>query len=237
MNPTKVPRPTPGWLRQNGRFLVRNGHGRGVSPSSGLLAFSVTLRRMAAEFLAHVARYVALTPAETAELLTYFAPRHLRKKELLLRQGEVAHHEAFVVRGCLRAYHTDAAGREHIIRFAAENWWIGDLGSFHHGTPARYAIEALEDTDLLVYTKPDEEALLARLPQLETWFRQLYRSGIIALQQRMLDTISQTADERYEDFLRRYPSLEQRVPQYLVAAYLGITPQFLSQIRRKRTGG
>ncbi len=189
---------------------------------------------MPTEFLAHVARYVSLDPAETEVLLSYFTPRHLPKKALLLRQGEVSRHEAFVVRGCLRAFHTDATGKEHIIRFASENWWIGDLGSFHHGTPARYAIEALEATDLLVYTKADEEALLARLPQLESWFRQLYRSGIIALQQRMLDTISQTADDRYADFLRRYPSLEQRVPQYLVAAYLGITPQFLSQIRRKR---
>ncbi len=183
--------------------------------------------------LTHIRRYVALDADESALVVSLFEHRYLPKKTLLLAQGDLARHEAFVVSGCLKAFFTDQDDKEFIIRFATENWWIGDLDSFHNHRPATYAIEALEDSHLLLYTKAAEEILLTRIPRLETFFRILYRSGLIALQRRMMDAISQTADDRYADFVHRYPNLEQRIPQYLVASYLGITPQFLSQIRRK----
>lgn len=183
--------------------------------------------------LAHIQHYVSLDADESALVVAQFEPMLLPKKASLLVQGEVARYEAFVVGGCLKAFYTDEDDREFVIRFATENWWIGDLDSFHNQTPATYAIEALEDSQLLLYTKAAEETLLRCIPKLEKFFRVLYRSGLIALQRRMMAAISQTADDRYADFIRRYPDHEQRIPQYLVASYLGVTPQFLSQIRRK----
>lgn len=191
---------------------------------------------MYTHLLAHISKHVALDADERALVTTFFEPRQLKRKALLLEQGQVSTYEAYVNKGCLRAFYTDDKGEEHLIRFAVEDWWMGELSSFHTQTPSLYTIEALEDCHLLLYTRPGKDALLDRLPKLEKFFRLLYQTSTMALQRRIIHHVSQTAEERYTEFTAMYPRLDQRLPQYMVASYLGITPQYLSQIRRKFAG-
>jgi CRP-like cAMP-binding protein len=154
----------------------------------------------------------------------------------LLQQGEVSRSETFVTEGCLRAYYVNDKGEEHIAQFAVEDWWIGDLYSFLTNTPSTLHIEALEACELLQIDRPGLEDLYLKVPKLERFFRIIIQNAFIASQNRVLSSMSKTADERYQDFIRKYPNIEQRVSQYQVAAYLGVTPEFLSRIRKKFAG-
>lgn len=188
---------------------------------------------MYTKLLAHIGRHVALDADEAALLTTFFKPRSLVRKDFLLKQGDISVYEAYVNKGCLWAFHPDEADREHLIRFALEDWWVGDIDSFHNHTPSMYSIEALEDCDLLLYTKADKDRLLTQLPKLEKFFRIRYENGLIALQHRIIHQVSQPAEVRYADLLIKFPLLEQRLPQYVIASYLGITPQHLSRIKNR----
>ena len=142
-------------------------------------------------------------------------------------------HETYVNHGCLWAFHTDEAAKEHLLRFAFEDWWVGDVVSFHTGTPSLYSIEALEDCELLLWTKAAKDEAPTRIPKLEKYFRIRYQTALMVLQRRIVDQVSQTAEDRYADLLATYSRLEQRLPQYVIASYLGITPQHLSRIKRQ----
>lgn len=188
---------------------------------------------MHTQLLAHIGRHVSLTPDEQTRLTMYFEPRHLKRRELLLKQGDVALYEAYINKGCLWAFHPDKVGKEHLIRFAFEDWWIGDIDSFHTQTPSLYTIEALDDCDLLLYTKAGKDDLLSQMPKLEKFFRLRYQNGLVALQRRIIHQVSQTAEQRYADLIGNFPQLEQRLPQYVIASYLGITPQHLSRLKKR----
>lgn len=181
----------------------------------------------------HLSRHIALNEAERALCRAAFFQKQVRKKDFLLRAGDVCYTEHFVVKGCLRVYLIDREGKEHILQFAVEDWWVGDMRSFVKQTPSDFFIEAMETSELLTITKPALEKLYAEIPQFERFFRLLIQNGFIALQQRVLANLSQTAEERYVAFVERYPNLEQRVPQHQIAAYLGMSPEFLSRIRRQ----
>ncbi|QHT69202.1 Crp/Fnr family transcriptional regulator [Rhodocytophaga rosea] len=181
----------------------------------------------------HLSRYISLEPQEITLLTESFKLKHLKKKDFLLHQGEVSRFETFVNKGCLRAFHITNKGEEHIVQFAVEDWWIGDMYSFLTQTPAMYTIEALEDCELLQIDKNGLEELYLKLPKMERFFRIIIQNAFVASQKRIISSMSQTADERYLAFIEKYPAIEQRIPQYQVAAYLGITPEFLSRIRKK----
>jgi CRP-like cAMP-binding protein len=191
---------------------------------------------MYALLIQHLSRFISLETQEITLLTESFKPKQLKKKDFLLHQGEVSKFETFVSKGCLRAFYINDKGEEHIVQFAVEDWWIGDMYSFLTQTPAMFTIEALEDCKLLQIDKNSLEELYLKLPKMERFFRIIIQNAFVASQKRIISAMSQTADERYLAFIQKYPAIEQRIPQYQVAAYLGITPEFLSRIRKKFVG-
>lgn len=186
---------------------------------------------------AGLSRHIQLTDEEKELLWQAVTVRKYRKRQYVLQAGDVCRHENFVVSGCLRAYYIDDAGTEHIIMFAVEDWWTSDLLSFLTQTPSKLNIDALEDTEVLQIEHLALQTLYLKIPKLERFFRIMMQNAYIAQQQRILFNISKTAKERYLYFIEKYPKLEQRLPQHQIAAYLGITPEFLSQIRKQLSEG
>jgi CRP-like cAMP-binding protein len=135
--------------------------------------------------------------------------------------------------GCLMAYYTDSDGVERVLQFATTSWWTGDLHSFTKHEPSIYSTRALVDSEVLLMTVNGLNSLLERVPKFEKYFRILFQNSLVAHQQRIMQSISFTAEQRYESFRERYPTLEQFVPQKYIASYLGVTPEFLSKIRRR----
>jgi len=160
-------------------------------------------------------------------------PRTVKKKQLLLREGEVCDFEAYIVSGCIRSYYIDESGSEVILQFSIEDWWVSDIGSFHERKPSLLYIEAMEDSELLTLNPARKEELLRRVPQFERVFRLMIQRHLSALEHRLIRTIAKTAEERYLEFLKQYPKIALRVSQHYIAAYLGMTPEFLSKIRRR----
>ncbi|HWK98486.1 MAG TPA: Crp/Fnr family transcriptional regulator [Parapedobacter sp.] len=160
-------------------------------------------------------------------------PKTIKKKQLLLREGEICNFEAYIVSGCLRTFYIDENGSEVILQFSVEDWWVSDIGSFHDRTPSLLYIEAIEDSELLTLNPASKEELLARVPQFERVFRLMIQRHVSALERRLIRTIAKTAEERYVEFIRQYPKIALRVPQHYIASYLGMTPEFLSKVRRR----
>jgi CRP-like cAMP-binding protein len=184
--------------------------------------------------LSNVAKHVQLTPEEIVIFTSLLKPRKLRKRQYLLQAGDINQYENFVNKGCLRAYTVDDDGQEHIAMFGLEGWWISDLYSFLTNTPATQHIDALEDSEVLSIEKSDLEKLYEQVPKFNRFFLKLLQNAFVAHQRRILASISQTAEEQYMEFVRRYPSIEQRVPQSQIASYLGLTPETISRIRRQQ---
>lgn len=181
--------------------------------------------------LKNISRFITLDPDEEKYFTSLLKLKRLKKKHYLLQEGDVSHYEYFVNKGCLRTYYIDDKGLEHIIQFAIEDWWTGDMYSFLTQTPARYTIDALEDAELFCLDKPSLEELYIKVPKFEKFFRHLLQNAFIAVQRRIIESMSLTADERYCRFIENYPLMEQRLPLKQIASYLGITPESLSRIR------
>lgn len=182
--------------------------------------------------LQNISKHVLLTEQEASFFVSLLKHRSIRKRQVLFRSGEVARFETFIVKGLLRAYTIDESGHEHVAMFAMEDWWICDLYSFLTQKPGTQNIDALEDSEILQIDKDDLEKLYVEVPKFDRFFRILLQNAFVASQQRIISSISQTAEEQYLAFIRKFPSLEQRVPQHQVASYLGITPETISRIRR-----
>lgn len=187
---------------------------------------------MYTSILQNISKHIQLTEREADVFTSLLRHRQLRKREFILRSGEVARFETFVVKGLLRAYTIDKSGYEHVAMFAMDDWWVSDLYSFLTQTPGSQNIDALEETEVLQIEKTDLEKLYIEVPKFDRFFRILLQNAFVANQQRIIASISQTAEEQYLAFIKKYPSLEQRVPQHQVASYLGITPETISRIRR-----
>lgn len=173
---------------------------------------------------------------EEKELVrTLFHSRLYRKRQFVLQEGNVCTDFNFVVRGCLRTYKIDEKGATHILQFATENYWINDLGSFHGVKPSVLNIDALEDTVVLQISRDDLITLYTKAPKFNLIFRVLVENAFIRLQERLLQNISSTAEERYQSFLELYSHLSNRLSQVQIAAFLGVTPEFLSKLRNKLT--
>jgi len=181
----------------------------------------------------NIAQHISLGENETEEFCNLFQNTIIKKKSFLLREGEVCRFEGFVVKGLFRVYHIDNNGFEQILYFAIENWWITDIDSFTNEIPSQLFIEALEDSEVLIISKKDKEFAYTNLPRIEKLFRVMTQKTHVALQRRMIDNLSKTADQRYMEFIKKYPELIQRLSNIQVAAYLGVTNVFLSKIRKK----
>jgi CRP/FNR family transcriptional regulator, anaerobic regulatory protein len=175
----------------------------------------------------------ALTDEHFDFIKKFFLGKHLKKGGVLLREGEVAKYSAFVEKGCLRSFVIDNKGKEHIVLFAPENWWITDSESIRNGTPATYFIDAIEESDILLLDTPSHLKLLEQVPGYASAFQTGVQKHAAAKDRRIVASLAATAEERYNDFLKTYPSIAQRVPQHMLASYLGITPETLSRIRKQ----
>jgi CRP-like cAMP-binding protein len=181
--------------------------------------------------LKNISRFITLTQEEEQYFISQLKVKKLKKKQYLLQEGDTIRFQYFVNKGCLRTYTIDERGLEHIIQFAIEDWWTGDMYSFLTQKPARYTIDAVEDSELFCLEKNALEQLYIKLPKFEKFFRHLLQNAFISLQERIISNLSQPADERYCSFIEKYPKMEQRLPLKQIASYLGITPESLSRIR------
>jgi CRP-like cAMP-binding protein len=178
-----------------------------------------------------ITELISISEEEFDFCKTLFLPKKLRKKQYLLQEGDVCRYNTFVSKGLLRSYTIDNKGTEHILQFAFEGWWIGDIYSFLTEKPSLFNIEALEACELLLITKPSMDLLLEKIPAFERYFRILIQNNLIATQKRLMGTLSETAEEKYTNLINNFPGCLQRVPQHMIASYLGITRETLSRIR------
>jgi CRP-like cAMP-binding protein len=185
----------------------------------------------------HFKNYLPLNEEEIKLLEPRVSQRKLKRRQMILQEGLVCRYYTFVVEGCLKMYGVDNKGVEHNLQFAAENEWIADLGSFHSDKPSKLFIEAIEPSLILQIEKQDLYFLYRSIPKLDRIFKVIIENKFIELQNRVLQNISSTAQERYQSFLELYPKLALRLPNTQIASYLGITPEFLSKIRSERKTG
>lgn len=179
----------------------------------------------------NITKTISINEEEFNFCKTLFQPKKLRKKRFLLGEDDVCKYTAFVEKGLLRSFIIDEKGAEHIMQFSLEGWWVADLSSFLTGDPSKYNIEALEDCELLLITKPSWDLLLEKVPAFERYFRILIQNNLIVTQRRLIASFSDTAEEKYHKLLQNFPHIIQRVPQHMIASYLGITRETLSRVR------
>lgn len=183
--------------------------------------------------LKNTSRFIKLTPEEETFFISLLHVKKLKKKEFLVQEGNLCHHTYFVNKGALRTYFVDSKGFEHNMQFAIEDWWAGDMHSVLKEKPSRFYIVAMEDTELLSLEKQDQERLFQRVPKFERFFRHLLQNAFVSFQDRILAGMSETAEERYLNFRKKYPAMDGRFPQNQIASFLGITPESLSRIRKQ----
>jgi len=183
--------------------------------------------------LKNISKFIQLTPQETDIFISILHSKKVRKRQYLLHEGEVCRYQYFVNKGCLRSNYTDDKGLEHVAQFAIEDWWISDMYSFLTSTPARLNIDALEDSEVVYFDKPSIEQFYIDVPKFERFARMQVQNGFISSQQRIIESMSRNAEQRYCNFIEKYPLMEQRLPLKQIASYLGITPESLSRIRSK----
>lgn len=185
--------------------------------------------------LSSISKYVPLDDVERLYFSSLLLPIKIRQGEFTDRAGSISKGMIYVNAGCLMTYFSDKQATDHVIQFATAGWWTGDLHSFTSQTPSIYSTKALADSDVLLLPKNDMDQLLERFPKFERYFRIIFQNSLVTHQHRIIQNFSVGAEERYIQFQEKYPSLEQYVPLKYIASYLGITPEFLSKIRRRRS--
>ena len=183
--------------------------------------------------ISNVSKHISLTAEEIEFFGSLLKSKSLANGEFLLREGAVCKHESFVVKGCLKTYYLDENGFEHIIDFSIEEWWADDLYSLLTQTASKSNIKAIEDTDILQISKNDLELLYQKIPKFERFFRILFQNAYITQREQINLAVSASAKERYLLFIKKKPYAEKRFSQKDIASYLGITPQFLSTLKKK----
>ncbi|WP_116788762.1 Crp/Fnr family transcriptional regulator [Flavobacterium psychrotrophum] len=173
-----------------------------------------------------------LTETESARICSFAIIKKLRKKQYLLQEGDIWKYDAFITKGCLRTYTVDEKGSEHVNSFSIENWWTGDRESLLSQQPSRYNIDAIEDSELILFTHDNFELLCNEIPAFNTMINTILQRSFIAAQNRIQAALSFTAEEKYLNFINKYPGFAIRIPQTMIASYLGMTPETLSRIRK-----
>lgn len=180
--------------------------------------------------LENITKHISLSKEEETYFISLLREKKIRRKQFLLREGEINTGVSFVTAGCLRSYSIDKNGFEHVLQFAPPGWWIGDMKSFIMQEPGILNIDAVDDSEIKLLLKPDLDKLYSAVPKFERFFRILAENSLATYQHRLIDNLSLSAMERYHNFCRLYPSLIQCLPQKQVAAYIGVTPEFLSKM-------
>jgi len=182
-------------------------------------------------FLDYINKYISLSVEEETILFSKIVQRNYLKDQYISQHGDICKSVNFIISGCTKTFYMDAEGQEHIVMFSIEDWWTSDLGSFITQTPADFNVQCIENTKLIQFTHDKLEELYKEIPKLERLFRKIVERAFVASQKRIIRNFSLTAKERYQIFRETYPKIEQRVPQYMIASYLGITKEFLSKIK------
>lgn len=184
-------------------------------------------------FFKYLSRNFDLSEADTALFNQVCRVKKLRRKQYLLQEGDIWRYNAFVSKGLLRTYAVDEKGIEHYIQFSPENWWAGDRESYIFEKPAKYNVDAYEEAEVVLIGKSDMEMLYEKIPAFNRFMRNLLERSFIVLRNRVHSNISFTAEEKYVEFLQTYPDLANRLPQHMIASYLGVAPETLSRIRNQ----
>ena len=187
------------------------------------------------EIKKYVAKYVELEEEEESYFVSQLRIAKVKKKEFIVRPGYTCKFRSYVLKGAMRAYLVDNKGQSYTIAFAIEDWWISDTNSYLNQEPATLFVEALEDTSLIQFDYLSEQRLLEAIPKFERFFRLISPRSFAFLQRRVLSNLSKTAEERYDEFMKKYSVIANRVPQYALASYLGFSTEFLSKIRNKKS--
>ena len=181
----------------------------------------------------NIAKHVSLTPDEQNLFLSKAETKIFKAKTILLSAGELSNETYFVNSGILRSFNINDNIIEHVLHFACEGWWIGDMYSYISEKPGNLFIEVLEDAEIVMLSKENHQELYQKIPKLERFFRILAENSLVAHQERLMDNLSLTAEERFEKFCFKYPTLLQRIPQKQIASYIGVTPEFFSKMKAK----
>ena len=183
--------------------------------------------------LENIAKHVVLTKKQQYLFTSKTETKQFKTKTILLSAGEVATCTYFVNSGILRSFNINDNIIEHVLHFACEGWWIGDMYSYISEKPGNLFIEVLEDAEVVIITKENQQQLYQEIPKLERFFRILAENSLVAHQERLMDNLSLTAEERFEKFCSKYPTLIQKVPQKHIASYIGVTPEFFSKMKAR----
>ena len=181
----------------------------------------------------NISKIISLTPEEEAFFLSKIETKNFKAKTILLSSGQIADNTYFVNSGILRSFNINDNIIEHILHFACEGWWMGDMYSYISRKPGNLFIEVLEDSELEIISRENREELFEKIPKLERFFRILTENSLVAHQERLMDNLSLTAEERFEKFCKKYSALMQRIPQKQIASYIGVTPEFFSKMKSR----
>jgi CRP-like cAMP-binding protein len=182
-------------------------------------------------FKKYIDTKISLTEQQADRIQSLSIVKKLRKKQYLLQEGDLWKYHAFITKGCLRTYSVDDRGLEHIIYFGIENWWIGDKESLMLNQPSKYNIDAVEDSEVVLFTNSNFELICKEISPFNDMINAIIQRSFVAAQSRIQVAISYTAEEKYLNFLNKYPGFATRIPQSMIASYLGITPETLSRVR------
>jgi CRP-like cAMP-binding protein len=185
-------------------------------------------------FRKHLEKFIQINEAEFQAIASFFKPVTVKKKENLLVEGQICKQHFFVLEGCLRKFFINPKGVEQTTEFAIENWWITDNLAFENNLPTEFYIQAVENSKILVIDRQSQEKLLNEFPKMERYFRFIYQRAYAASQMRIKFLYSFTKEEFYDHLNEKHPEFVQRIPQYLIASFLGFTPEYLSELRAKR---
>jgi len=180
-----------------------------------------------------ITRHIHLSAEEKNHFITLLQPKVYKRRQFILEEGQICKNSIFVTQGCLRGFTVDQSGFEHVLNFAPAGWWIADMYSLLTQKPGILNIEPLEDTEVLLLYKVRQEKLYLEIPQFERFFRIITENSLVAYQQRLIDNLSLTAEERYHNFCKRYPTLINTLPKKQIASYIGVTPEFFSRMQHR----
>lgn len=183
--------------------------------------------------LLNISKHIMLNQEEQQLFLAKTEIHHFKTKTILLNSGEICKHSYFVNSGILRSFNINDNIVEHVLSFACEGWWISDMYSLISQKPGNLFIEVLEDAEVLLLSKENQEQLYTEIPKLERFFRILTENSLVANQERLMDNLSLSAEERFEKFCKKYPTLIQKIPQKQIASYIGVTPEFFSKMKSR----
>jgi len=186
------------------------------------------------DIIAHMKKFISLTEAEEELLISYLTVKEVKKKEHLLRAGETCQENYFIIKGLFRLYLITSKGAEQVIQFGIEGWWITEYHSYKSGMPSGFYLQAVENATVIAINRNTQEELFGKLPQLERYFRFVLEKAYAAQLMRIHYIFNLTGEEQYRMMVEKYPAFVQRIPQYMLASFLGITPEFLSMLRAKK---